>query len=49
MTGSNQTWRTVMEDASQSVSQSEPGIFDVQSGSDKLSLSGTPYSDNTVW
>jgi len=44
MTGSNQ-WRTVMEDASQSVNQSEPGIFDVKSNSDKVSLDGTPYSD----
>ena len=45
MTGNNQTWRTVMEDASQSVSQSEPGIFDVKSGSDKMSLDGTAYSE----
>ena len=45
MTGSNQTWKTIMEDASQSVNQSEPGIFDVKSGSDKISLDGTLYSD----
>jgi general secretion pathway protein G len=45
MTGSNQTWRTIMEDATQSVDQSEPGIWDVKSGSDKTSLDGTPYSD----
>jgi general secretion pathway protein G len=45
MTGSNQTWRTVMEDASQSVSQSEPGIFDVHSGSDKTSLDGQAYAE----
>ena len=45
MTGSNQGWRTVMEDASQSVNQSEPGIFDVHSSSDKMSLDGSPYSD----
>jgi general secretion pathway protein G len=45
ITKSNQGWRTVMEDASQSVNQSEPGIFDVKSGSDKMSLEGTPYSD----
>lgn len=45
MTKSNQTWRTVMEDASQSVNQSEPGIFDVKSGSDKMGLDGTPYSE----
>jgi general secretion pathway protein G len=45
MTGSNQSWKTIMEEASQSVNQSEPGIFDVQSGSDKTSLDGTPYSE----
>ena len=45
MTGSYQTWRTVMEDASQSISQSEPGIFDVHSGSDKMSLDGTAYAE----
>jgi general secretion pathway protein G len=45
MTGSNQTWRTIMEDASQSVNQSEPGIFDVRSGSDKMGKDGTPYSE----
>jgi general secretion pathway protein G len=45
MTGSNQSWRVTMEDASQSVSQSEPGIFDVNSGSDKTSLDGTAYRD----
>jgi general secretion pathway protein G len=45
ITGGNTTWRTVMEDATQSVNQNEPGIFDVHSGSDKMSLDGTPYSD----
>jgi general secretion pathway protein G len=45
MTGSNQSWRLIMEDAAQSVSQTEPGIFDVKSTSDKISLEGTPYSD----
>ena len=45
MTGSNTTWRTVMEDAMQSVNQSEPGIFDVKSGSDKTGLDGTPYAE----
>jgi general secretion pathway protein G len=45
MTGSNETWKVVMEDMSQSVSQTEPGIFDIKSGSDKTSLEGTPYSD----
>jgi general secretion pathway protein G len=37
-------WRIVMEDAVQSVNQSEPGIFDVHSSSDKIGLDGTPYS-----
>ena len=44
MTGTNQ-WKTVMEEASQSVSQSEPGIWDVHSTSDKIGLDGTPYSE----
>ncbi len=45
MTDSNTTWRLVMEDAVQSVDQTESGIFDVHSGSDKTSLEGTPYAD----
>ena len=45
MTGSNQTWKTIMEDASQSINQTEPGIFDVRSGSDKTGLDGIAYSD----
>jgi general secretion pathway protein G len=45
MTGSNSTWRTIQEDALTSVNQSEPGIYDVKSGSDKISLDGTPYAD----
>lgn len=45
MTGQDNTWKIVMEDAMTSVSQTEPGIFDVQSGSDKTSLEGTPYSE----
>ena len=45
MTGSNTTWRVEMEDALQSVNQSEPGIFDVKSGSDKMGLNGTPYAE----
>jgi len=45
MTGSNQTWHTIMEDVLQSVDQTEPGIFDVKSGSDKMGLDGTAYAD----
>ena len=45
MTGSNQTWQIVMEDASQALNQAEPGIFDVRSGSDKTSLDSSAYKD----
>ena len=45
MTGSNQSWKIEMEDALRSVNQTEPGIFDVHSGSDKKGLDGTAYSD----
>ncbi len=45
MTGSSDTWKTVMEDPGQSVDQNDPGLWDVHSGSDKISLEGTPYSD----
>jgi general secretion pathway protein G len=45
MTGSNDSWKTIMEDPGQSVDQNEPGLWDVKSGSDKMSLEGTPYSD----
>ena len=45
LVGNNQSWKIVMEDAVTSVNQTEPGIFDVHSSSDKTSLEGTPYSD----
>ncbi len=45
MTGTSESWRVVMEEAMTSVNQTEPGIFDVRSGSDKTSLEGTPYSE----
>jgi general secretion pathway protein G len=46
ITGSNTTWKVIMEDATASVNQTEPGIWDVRSGSDKTSpLDGTPYSE----
>ena len=43
--GNNTSWKIIMEDASASTSQSEPGIFDVRSSSEKTSLEGTPYSE----
>ena len=45
MTGNSESWKVIMEDATTSINQSEPGIFDVKSGSDKTSLEGTPYAD----
>lgn len=45
ITGSDRTWEVVIEDALTSVDQTQPGIFDVHSGSDLISLEGTPYSE----
>lgn len=44
MTGT-QNWRVINEDAVTMVDQTEPGIYDVRSSSDKTSLEGTPYSE----
>jgi len=38
-------WKVEMEDASQSISQSEPGIWEVHSNSDKTGLDGRPYAE----
>jgi general secretion pathway protein G len=38
-------WKIIMEDAGQAVSPSEPGIWDIRSGSSQKSLEGTSYSD----
>ena len=43
-TGSNETWQEVKEDAPVSPEQTSPGIVDVHSGSNLISLDGTPYS-----
>jgi general secretion pathway protein G len=45
MTGSDNTWKIIMEDPGNSVNQSEPGIFDVRSGSDKTGLDNIAYSE----
>ena len=45
ITGSDRTWRIVMEDAITSVDQTQPGIYQVFSGSDLRSLEGTLYSE----
>ena len=43
-TGSNETWQVEKEDEPLSPTQTKLGIQDVHSGSDALSLEGTPYS-----
>lgn len=45
ITSSAETWKIIMEDATTSVNQTEPGIYDVRSGSDRVSLEGTPYAE----
>ena len=45
ITSSNTSWKLQMEESVSSASQTEPGIFDVRSGSDKTSLEGTPYAE----
>jgi general secretion pathway protein G len=44
ITGNDQSWVTVMEDSITLVDQTQPGIWDVHSGSDQKSLEGTVYS-----
>jgi general secretion pathway protein G len=43
-TGSNESWQEVKEDEPLSPTQASLGIADVRSGSNALSLEGTPYS-----
>lgn len=43
-TQSNQTWATDSEDVPLDTKQSVLGIVDVHSGSDEISLEGTPYN-----
>jgi general secretion pathway protein G len=45
ITQSTDSWKIIMEDAGQAVDSSQPGIFDVRSGSDKIGLDGTHYSE----
>jgi general secretion pathway protein G len=45
ITTSADTWKIITEDATNTVSQTQPGIFDIRSGSDRISLEGTPYSE----
>lgn len=45
VTQRSDTWKLIIEDAGQAVSSSEPGLFDIRSGSDQKSLDGTAYSE----
>lgn len=45
ITGRDDTWKTTTEEAGKAADQTQPGIFDVFSGSDLKSLEGTPYSE----
>lgn len=44
LTGSNQTWQVDFEEVPVGPSQAVAGIVDVHSGSDAISLEGTPYN-----
>src|ERR1700761_3022606 len=43
ITGTADSWKLIMEDASNTVNQTQPGIFDVRSGAEGTSLEGTLY------
>lgn len=43
-TGSNETWRTDVEDVPTGPGQAASGVVDVHSGSDEIAIDGTPYS-----
>ena len=45
MVGDNTSWKIEMESGAESVSQTEPGIYDIHSSSDKKSLDGTAYAE----
>ena len=41
----NDNWRLINEDSLTAVDQTEPGIYDIRSQSDLISLENTPYSE----
>ncbi len=45
ITHSTETWTTVPAEADQSKPTSDPGIYDVKSGSDAMASNGTRYAD----
>ena len=44
-TDSATTWQTVMSELDPANPSAQPGIYDVKSGSDRVAIDGTPYSD----
>lgn len=45
ITQSSDTWQTILSEPDPNNPGSDMGIFDVKSGSDRVSASGVPYSD----
>ena len=45
ITRSADTWVTIMSDVDAQNPSATPGVFDVKSGADGISLDGSPYSD----
>ena len=44
-TNSAETWQTTMSELDPANPSAQPGIYDVKSGSERMSLDGTPYSN----
>jgi general secretion pathway protein G len=44
-TRANDTWQAIPAEPDPNDPIAEPGVFDVKSGSDRMSLEGTPYSE----
>jgi general secretion pathway protein G len=44
-TQSSTTWQTVQAEPQPGVAASDPGIYDVKSGSDQMAVDGTNYAD----
>ncbi len=45
ITNSKESWQTVPAEADPANPSTEPGIYDVKSGSDRMALDGSPYAE----
>ena len=45
MTGSADTWETIMSEPDPNNPAEEPGVYDVRSGSERMALDGSKYSE----